>query len=99
MGKLVVLVFVLAARIGQCFEDVVGTSFCQLFCSVMPVGWNFLEVWVGLLPRATGIQLYAEGFRPSAYRDIPSAYDTPTAVLGVARRRRPPSAESVWPSA
>jgi hypothetical protein len=51
MGKLVVLVFVLAARIGQCFEDVVGTSFCQLFCSVMPVGWNFLEVWVGFLPR------------------------------------------------
>jgi hypothetical protein len=31
----------------------------------------------------TGIQLYAEGFQPSAYRDMPSAYSTPTAALGV----------------
>jgi hypothetical protein len=41
----------------------------------------------------TGIQLYAEGFQPSAYRDMPSAYSTLTAALGVARWHRPPSAE------
>jgi hypothetical protein len=44
-------------------------------------------------PLTTGIKLYAEGLQPSAYRVMPSAYATPTAALGVARRRRPPSAE------
>jgi hypothetical protein len=34
----------------------------------------------------TGICSYAEGFRPSAYRNMPSAYDTPRDAVGVARR-------------
>jgi hypothetical protein len=57
--------------------------------------FSLLTLPVGMVVKlTTGMQQYADGFRPSASRSLPSAYDTPRAAVGVSPQRRPPSAEA-----
>jgi hypothetical protein len=57
------------------------------------------DLWRWRPHHTTGIRQYADGLLPLASTLMPSASYTSRAAVGVSPRRRPPSAEALWPSA